>query len=260
MASDIAIFATSPQHKSCDHRNGAALRNPQNARMDEIEWIRQGLKKPGKTQKGLADWLNLDPAQVSRLLKGDRTLKAVEIRKISEYLEETPPPGSLPPPSAHFARRAAAHDIPARDENTNRAYGQETSGHSDKIPVMGTAEGGDNGWSLWNGDVVEFVPRPPNLIGAPNAYAVYVTGTSMEPRYHPGEILFVHPGKPVQPGAYVLVQTKPRTEGDAPRAYVKRLLRRTADKFVLEQYNPPKKIDLFARDVITIHRVMGSGE
>src|SRR5207253_2448440 len=37
----------------------------------------------------------------------------------------------------------------------------------DRIPVMGVAEGGGEGRSLWNGEIVDYVPRPPVLSGAP---------------------------------------------------------------------------------------------
>jgi len=131
---------------------------------------------------------------------------------------------------------------------------------SDRIRVMGVAEGGSDGRSQWNGEIVDWVTRPPALSGAPNGYATYVIGTSMEPRYHPGEMVFVHPGKPVNIGAYVLVQLKPPAEGEPPLALIKRLAKRTTTKIVLEQFNPPKQIDIPARDVVSIHRIVASGE
>ena len=131
---------------------------------------------------------------------------------------------------------------------------------ADKVPVMGIAEGGEEGWSLWNGDIVDYIQRPPPLSGAPQGYATYVFGTSMEPRYHPGEIIYVHPGKPVMVGSYVLVQVKAKHEGEPPGALVKRLARRTAQKIVLEQFNPPKTFEIPIKDVVSVHRVVGSGE
>jgi len=41
---------------------------------------------------------------------------------------------------------------------------------------------------------------------------------------------------------------------------VKRLIKRSATKITLEQYNPPKKFDIKADDIVSIHRVVGSGE
>lgn len=131
---------------------------------------------------------------------------------------------------------------------------------ADRIPVMGVGEGGGEGKSLWNGEIVDYVARPPALSGAPNGYATYVIGTSMEPRYHPGELIYVHPGKPVTAGAYVLVQLKPPAEGEPPLALIKRLAKKTGNRVVLEQFNPPKQFDIPARDIVSIHRIVASGE
>ncbi|MGE5537311.1 MAG: LexA family transcriptional regulator [Gemmatimonas sp.] len=59
--------------------------------MDIVAWIRRGLGKPGKSQRGLATALGIDPAGVTRLLKGERQLKAAEIAKVASYLGERPP-------------------------------------------------------------------------------------------------------------------------------------------------------------------------
>lgn len=130
----------------------------------------------------------------------------------------------------------------------------------DKIRVYGAAQGGPDGWFPWNGEIVDYVSRPPHLAGATEAYSVYVAGSSMEPRYYAGELVYIHPGKPVTTGAFVLVQVKPEAEGDAPRAFIKRLVRRTATKWTFEQFNPPKEIDIKAADVVSMHRIVGTAE
>lgn len=56
-----------------------------------LEWIRDGLKRPGKSQLGLARHLNVAHPQITRLLQGARSLKVDEIPKIAEYLELNPP-------------------------------------------------------------------------------------------------------------------------------------------------------------------------
>jgi phage repressor protein C with HTH and peptisase S24 domain len=134
------------------------------------------------------------------------------------------------------------------------------AGPNDRIPVLGLAECGPDGWSLWNGDVIDTVARPFNLMGAPRAYAVYIVGHSMEPRYFEGELAHIHPGKPVAVGDFVLVQMRPEQEGDAPKAVVKRLVKRTGSKLVLEQYNPAKKFELKPADIVSMHKVVGSGD
>ncbi len=63
--------------------------------MKNIDWIRQGLKEPGKNQKSLAEALHITQPQVSRLLKGHRRLKADEIDVIANYLGVAPPNGAV---------------------------------------------------------------------------------------------------------------------------------------------------------------------
>jgi SOS-response transcriptional repressor LexA len=130
----------------------------------------------------------------------------------------------------------------------------------DRIPVLGAGQGGSDGFFPWNGDAVEYAARPPYLSGALKAYAAYVTGSSMEPRYYAAELVYVHPGRPVTVGAFVLVQVKPESEGEAPRAFIKRLVRRTATKVTFEQFNPPKEIEIKAGDIISMHRIVGNAE
>jgi phage repressor protein C with HTH and peptisase S24 domain len=147
-----------------------------------------------------------------------------------------------------------------RGSATARVVREPTLVTGDRIPVRGAGQGGSEGWFPWNGEIVDYVSRPPNLAGATHAYAVYVVGSSMEPRYYAGEIVHIHPGKPVTNGAFVLVQVRPEAEGETPRAFMKRLVRRTATKVTLEQFNPPKEIDIKASDIASMHRIVGSAE
>jgi transcriptional regulator with XRE-family HTH domain len=64
------------------------------AAMDELEWIRKGLEKPGKSQTGLAQALGRADSAVSNLLNGKRQLKQNEVGIIAQYLE-VDPPGAL---------------------------------------------------------------------------------------------------------------------------------------------------------------------
>jgi phage repressor protein C with HTH and peptisase S24 domain len=81
--------------------------------MDIVAWIRRGLGKPGKSQRGLAEALEIDPAGVTRLLKGERQLKATEIAKVARYLGE-----SVPMPAVRGAKSASA--APADDDTYAR--------------------------------------------------------------------------------------------------------------------------------------------
>ena len=52
----------------------------------EVQEIRQGLLKPGKSRAGLAERLGVDVSQISRLLNGKRHLKVHELPIIEDYL------------------------------------------------------------------------------------------------------------------------------------------------------------------------------
>jgi transcriptional regulator with XRE-family HTH domain len=52
----------------------------------DSEWFRQMLKQQGKSVRGLARFMGMDPAAVSRMLNGLRSMSAAEQDKVSEYL------------------------------------------------------------------------------------------------------------------------------------------------------------------------------
>jgi phage repressor protein C with HTH and peptisase S24 domain len=149
---------------------------------------------------------------------------------------------------------------PVRGSGPARAVRDSAPVAGDRIPVLGAGQAGPDGWLPWNGEIVDYVFRPPHVAGATQAYAVYVSGSSMEPRYYAGDVVYVHPGKPVTNGSFVLVQVRPEAEGETPRAFMKRLVRRTASKVTFEQFNPPREIDIKASDILSIHRIVGSAE
>jgi phage repressor protein C with HTH and peptisase S24 domain len=127
------------------------------------------------------------------------------------------------------------------------------------IPVYGHAVGGKDGEFILSGNQVSEVLAPPGLANIPGAYAVYVTGESMEPRYFAGETVFVNPRLPISRGAFVVAQISKGGE-DEPHAYIKRFVSRDAKRLRLEQYNPRKVLEFSVSVVVAIHRVVMSGE
>ena len=127
------------------------------------------------------------------------------------------------------------------------------------FPVRGIALGGEGGEFTFNGGEIDIVRRPLALIGVDNAFAVYVAGDSMAPRFEPGELLFVHPGRPPQPGDDVLVELH-GGDGEPGACYLKRLVRRAGGKVVLGQFNPVREIRIDAKKVQAIHKVLTRAE
>lgn len=218
----------------------------------DIEWIRAGLEKPGKTQRGLAAALGVDPSAVSRLLAGSRHLRAAELPLVAFYLESDVPDalsGPADPAPAARQRQTSA---------TTRAFGVAVARD---LPVMGNAVAGSDGVFLMNGEIHDYIERPPSLQGVANAYAVYVADTSMVPRYFPGETLHVHPGRAITHGddTFVVVQLRSDTEGEAPRALVKQFLRQTADALVLKQFNPDTELVFPLDQVASMDLIIWAG-
>jgi phage repressor protein C with HTH and peptisase S24 domain len=128
------------------------------------------------------------------------------------------------------------------------------------VPILGGASCGDDGLFELNGQILGFARRPPKLVGVKDIYALYVYGDSMVPWREPRSIVFVHPHQPIEIGDYVVVQLVPEKGTSTPRAYLKRLVRRTADSLRLHQYNPPQDISLPMKRVKSVHRVMDWSE
>ena len=130
------------------------------------------------------------------------------------------------------------------------------------LPVRGVAAAGTDALFITNGEPHDWLLRPAVLIGVNEAYAVIAAGTSMEPRYFDGEVVFVHPGRRVAPGphTFVVVQFYPQEEGEAPKAVIKKYERQTGTELVLSQYNPPEELRFAIDTVKSIHLIVNPGD
>jgi len=167
----------------------------------------------------------------------------------------------------HAPRRSGPEEMPGAPAPN---VGDETvelpapAGLPRNVPLRGTAACGDTrgdaGDFEFNGEIVDYVRRPPGIAAARNVFAVYVTGDSMAPRFEAGELVFVHPDKPPVNGCDVLVELHGH-DGQAGACYIKRLLRRTPSKLVLRQFNPPRDdIELPLAKVRVLYRILTPSE
>lgn len=127
------------------------------------------------------------------------------------------------------------------------------------IPVYGNAMGRKDDEFVLIGNRVSEVASPPSLSNVPDAYAIYVVGDSMEPRYFAGETIFVNPRLPISRGAFVVVQISKGQDG-LPCAYVKRFVSQDSKRLRLEQYSPKKVLEFPTSTVMSIHRIVMSAE
>ena len=124
-----------------------------------------------------------------------------------------------------------------------------------KIPLYGPVSTGVWGDQTDMDKAVDHIARPSFLLGQSDAYAVFVVGSSMEPRFNTGEILYVDPSAFIRQSADVVVRLN---HDGALTAVVKRFLSADDNGVKLEQLNPSVPVAFGKEVVISIHAVQGS--
>ena len=125
------------------------------------------------------------------------------------------------------------------------------------VPLLGFAEAGsggyfdDGGFPVGEGwDQVAFP-----AVGDEHAYALEVSGQSMEPAYRDGDVIIVSPAAPIRRGDRVVVRTK------AGEVMAKELQRRTAKTIELRSLNVAHADrTLAATDVLWIARILWASQ
>ncbi len=102
------------------------------------------------------------------------------------------------------------------------------------VPLIGFAQAGTAGFfddaGYPGGSGWDDIPFPD--IGDPHAYALEISGDSMEPVYRDGDIVIVCPQVPIRRGDRVVVKTR---DGEV---MAKILRRKTSQKYELKSLNP----------------------
>ena len=223
-------------------------------------WFHRALERVGASQADLARHLRLPPSAVSRLLKGDRQMKPLEVVHIASFLSV---------PEDEVLRHAVDDTSPARagdEPRPGRGRPPSTASHTqsaspsrlthepDRIPIRSGARGGTDQEMFLQDGPIGSTPRPANLGGVRSAYAIYMVGDSMEPRYEQGWLLHVNPFKPPIRGRDVVVYK----EGQA--VLIKQFVGWEGDTLVLRQLNPPETLRIPRGQVRECHLVVGADQ
>jgi transcriptional regulator with XRE-family HTH domain len=127
-----------------------------------------------------------------------------------------------------------------------------------RLPIVGAPIPGDQERTIVDGQPYGSVFAPPQLENVPGAQALYVRGRSMEPRYFPGELIYVDPRRRPNPGDFVLVLVR-EPNYSAPIGYVRRYLGERSGKVRLSTLSPKREHLIGRDDLVGIRAIVGSG-
>lgn len=125
------------------------------------------------------------------------------------------------------------------------------------IPLIGLAQAGGDGYFDDGGYPVgggwDEVTLPD--IADPNAYALEISGESMEPVFRDGDMVIVSPAAPIRRGDRVVVRTA------AGEVMAKQLARRSARRIELKSLNPAHPDFSFElQQVAWVHRIVWASQ
>jgi phage repressor protein C with HTH and peptisase S24 domain len=101
---------------------------------------------------------------------------------------------------------------------------------------------------------IEWITRPPPLVGVTRGFAVYVVNDSMDPAYCHGDMAYVHPGVPPRQGDDVLIYRVVNGEWEA---MIKKLTGWNEKAWKVHQYNPRKDFALRRQDWPHLNVIVG---
>ena len=223
-------------------------------------WFNQALERVGASQADLARHLRLAPSAVSRMLKGERQMKPLEVVHTAAFLRV--PQEEVLHHVVDSTARASPDDMPRLRRGRPPSAGSASvsaaasgSPHEpDRIPIRSGARGGTDQEMFLEDGPIGYTTRPANLGGVRSAYAIYMLGDSMQPRYEPGWLLHVNPFKPPTRGRDVVVYK----EGQA--VLIKQFVGWEGDVLVLRQLNPPDTLRIPRHQVRECHLIVGADQ
>lgn len=198
----------------------------------------------GLSASGLAKRSGLDPTSFnpSKRRMGDGRFRWPSTESIAKVLDST---------------GASLEDFTALVSGARALATGSKSGNGRRVPLIGFAQAGGEGYfddaGFPVGGAWDEIGLPE--IADPNAYALEISGESMEPVYRDGDIVVVSPSAPVRRGDRVVLRTQ---EGEV---MAKQLARRSARRVELRSLNPDYPDRLFdLTEVAWLHRIVWASQ
>lgn len=211
------------------------------------DMVREERERQGLSQQELADRANTTQASIDRIERNvvERSRSAPEVAAAL----------GIAFPLGMKAKAAATTQaaVPTVDK-------ADLVGVPD-LPIYTAVRAGSIDDSiLVSPDPIDYVKRPEPLAKVKNGYGLYIIGDSMVPAYRHGDLALIHPNIPARAGDEVVVCSQD-VNGEH-YAVIKLLVRATAEKWHLKQYNPsegePSEFSLDRKEWPICHLVVGN--
>lgn len=218
--------------------------------MIETNRIREHRERAELTMAALGEKIGTSKQQISKLEKRQRPLTLAWMERIAKALDI--PVIELLPPYTQVGVPLPAVTIDATPEGARP--GLRPAGGLDwqvSMPLRETHRMPGSHEVFFKPQDVTTVLRPTQLDSARDGYAFYVFDDSMQPRYDPGDLLYVNPHLPANPGRYVVITL--RTNAVIVRCFV------SWDGASLQarRLHPPEDIVIAAEAVLDVHTIVG---
>jgi transcriptional regulator with XRE-family HTH domain len=198
--------------------------------------LRKAREQKNLTQVGLAETLGVSQSAVAQWESGRSSPSRAMALRIQKLLGISP---SAP-------------------EDEKRTLSRRPFGRRPRLPVVGSPVPGDEERILVDDTPRGEILAPPQLEDIKGAKAVYVRGRAMEPRYYAGEVVYLHPTRPPNPGDFVFIVVQ---ESGFPAAigYIRQFLGSDLVSIRVSTLNPRRQELIPRQAVVEIATVVGSG-
>ena len=206
-------------------------------RRNELGITQEALaKQVGKSQSAVGNWESNQNKPSRKMVKE----LAEKLSIAAEWLEFGESDRKAPPIQTDLFGKSGKTDV------------------FDKIPILGGVDGSHE-FGIITDPVRAFgrIERPPVLREVKDAYAVYIVGSEMEPRYFAGDLVYINPNKPLTANCFAVVRLNHEFTGNKPHYTIMQFLEKSIESYVFWQYNPPNKISMAKKDLASVHRIVG---
>ena len=205
--------------------------------MGDVKWIEDALAATGKSRAALARAMGINPSGITRLLKGDRELRAREVLKIERFLNARAPASVMPDSHRRRLENPEAEDA-------GRDWAAHDPAPAPLAPLYASFAAADDVTVIRIHDTpVSQEPKPHRHARVRGLWAFAAVGEAMAPRFEPGETVWVHPHRQPRAGDDVLFMER-REPAAEIYCLLRKLVRETPKLWIARQHTPAREMHL----------------